>query len=58
MPLVSTVIVILTIIGLAIATGVLASTGLTTGALGTGTLAVVVVFFTWAAFVGVRSGPE
>ncbi|WP_156782715.1 hypothetical protein [Acidihalobacter yilgarnensis] len=58
MSLVSTVIVLLTIIGLAIWTGVLLSTGLTTGAVGTGTLTIVMIFFTWAAFVGVRSGQD
>lgn len=55
MPLITTVIVFLTILGLAIWTGVLFSTGLTTGAVGTGTLAIVLIFFTWASFLGFRS---
>ncbi|WP_156782162.1 hypothetical protein [Acidihalobacter aeolianus] len=55
MPLITTVIVFLIIIGLAISTGVLLSTGITTGAIGTGTLTLVLIFITWAAFVGVRS---
>lgn len=55
MPLVSTVIVLLTIIGLAIATGVLATTGLTTGAVGTGVLTIILAFMSWLGFVGVRT---
>lgn len=56
MPLVSTVLVLLIIIGLAIATGVLATTGLTTGAVGTGMLTLILGFLTWLGFVGVRRG--
>ncbi|WP_156782633.1 hypothetical protein [Acidihalobacter yilgarnensis] len=55
MSLVSTVIVLLTIIGLAIATGVLATTGLTTGAIGTGVLTIILAFMSWLGFVGVRT---
>ena len=54
MPLVSTVILLLTIIGLAIATGVLVATGLTTGAIGTGLLAIILGFLTFLGFAGVR----
>ncbi|OBS08882.1 hypothetical protein Thpro_023132 [Acidihalobacter prosperus] len=46
----------LTILGLAIATGLLISTGVTTGAVGTGMLTIILAFLTWLGFVGVRSG--
>lgn len=56
MPLVSTVILLLTIVGLAIATGVLTGIGLTTGAIGTGLLTIILAFLTWLGLVGVRTG--
>lgn len=55
MSLVSTVIVLLTIVGLAIATGVLVSTGLTTGAIGTGLLCIILAFLTGLGLTGVRT---
>lgn len=58
MPLISSIIVLVTILGLAIWTGFLISVGLTTGAIGTGTLAIIVVFFTWVAFLGVPDSQD
>lgn len=54
MSIITTIIVFLIFVGLTIWTGFLVTAGLTTGAIATGTLAIVVIFFTWTAFLGVR----
>lgn len=58
MSVVSAVIVFLLIIGLAIWTGFNIFTGFTTGAIGTGTLTIIIAFSTWLAFLGVRTNPD
>jgi len=54
MSFLTTVIAFLVFVGLAIWTGFLATAGVTTGAIETGTLAIVTIFFIWAGILGVR----
>lgn len=55
MSIVSAVVVLLAIVGLAILTGFLISAGLTTGAIGSGLLCIILSFLTFLGLSGVRT---